>query len=56
MGLKPFQVVQDLMEMSIFASWVEAIDLKVATRICKKHGFVLRVEEEDEPVHPGVSS
>jgi hypothetical protein len=56
MGLKPFQVVQDLMEMSIFASWVEAIDLKVATRICNKHGFVLRVEEEDEPVHPGVSS
>jgi translation initiation factor IF-2 len=40
MGLKPFQVISDLMEMNIFARDQSDDRADVATKVCAKHGFL----------------
>lgn len=45
MGLKPFLLIQNLMEMDVFANLTQAIDVKYAREVCKRHGFSLRVIE-----------
>ena len=45
MGLKPFLLIQNLMEMDVFANLTQAIDVKYARELCKLHGFSLRVVE-----------
>src|ERR1700758_3401100 len=47
-GIKPFQLISDLMEMNIFAAINQAIDPDVAAAICKKHGFVFEVEKREK--------
>lgn len=51
MGLRPIRLIQDLMEMEIFASLSQSIEVAVAREICKKHGFVLHVDDT-EPNKP----
>ncbi len=48
MGLRPFQVISDLMEMNIFASINQAIEPDVATKVCAKHGFTFEREKRKE--------
>lgn len=48
MGLKPFQVIHDLMEMNIFASINQMIEVDIATAICKKHGFVFEKDRREK--------
>lgn len=48
MGLKPNQLIIELMAMNILASINERIDLKVAQQIAEKHGAIL--EHEKKPV------
>ncbi len=67
LGLKPNQLIAELMTINVFASINERVDLKVAQQIAKKHGIVLEHEkkqieqkppakktedEEDDPVNP----
>jgi translation initiation factor IF-2 len=40
LGLKPFRVVADLMELRIFRHTDEIVDFAAAARIAHKHGFV----------------
>jgi translation initiation factor IF-2 len=47
-GIKPFQLISDLMEMNIFAAINHAIDPDVAAAICKKHGFIFEVEKREK--------
>ncbi len=47
-GLKPFQVIHDLMEMNIFAAIGHTIEPDVAAAICRKHGFVFEVERREK--------
>ena len=47
-GIKPFQLISDLMEMNIFASINHSIEPDVAAAICKKHGFVFEVEKREK--------
>jgi len=47
-GIKPFQLISDLMEMNIFAAINHAIEPDVAAAICKKHGFVFEVEKREK--------
>jgi translation initiation factor IF-2 len=47
-GLKPFQVISDLMEMNIFAAINHTIEPDVASTICKKHGYVFEVEKREK--------
>jgi translation initiation factor IF-2 len=48
MGMKPNQVIAELMKMNIFASINQEIDLKIAKDIGKKHGFTVQKEEKKQ--------
>ncbi len=48
MGIKPFKIIQDLMELDVFASLDSAIEPEVATKICEKHGFVFEKEKREK--------
>lgn len=47
-GRKPFQLISELMEMSIFASMNSAIEEEVAQRLARAHGFDLEVRHRGE--------
>ncbi len=47
-GLKPFQLIHDLMDMNIFAAINHTIEPDVAAAICKKHGYVFEVEKREK--------
>jgi translation initiation factor IF-2 len=48
LGRKPFQLISELMEMSIFASMNSAIEEDVAQRLARTHGFALEVRHRGE--------
>ncbi len=48
LGLKPFQLVHHLMELSIFATLTQAIEEEVAKKVCTKLGYTLNVEKRDK--------
>ena len=48
LGVKPFSVIGDLMEMNIFASINQSIEPEVASRVCVKHGFIFEKEKRKE--------
>jgi translation initiation factor IF-2 len=45
LGLRPFQVIKDLMEANIFATLNQTIDPNVASDVCEKHGFVFEKDK-----------
>jgi translation initiation factor IF-2 len=47
LGLKPNQLITELMMMNVFASINQKIELKVAQKIADKHGFVLEHEKKE---------
>ena len=47
-GRKPFQLISELMEMSIFASMNSSIEEDVARRLAETHGFSLEVRHRGE--------
>ena len=52
MGIPPFKIIGDLMEMNIFASINQTIEAEIAGKVCTKHGFVF--EKETRKVGGGV--
>ena len=52
MGIPPFKVIGDLMEMNIFASINQNMEAEIAAKVCTKHGFVF--EKETRKVGGGV--
>ena len=48
LGLKPFQLNKDLIEMNIFPSANQVLEQDVVTALCKKHGFTLEVERREK--------
>jgi translation initiation factor IF-2 len=55
LGLKPFKLISELMEMSIFASMNQSIDESVATKLAEKHGFLLDIKHRGEAAAPVVT-
>ena len=55
LGLKPFKLISELMEMSIFASMNQSIDEVVATKVAEKHGFLLDIKHRGETAAPVVT-
>ncbi|AOS42983.1 Translation initiation factor IF-2 [Lacunisphaera limnophila] len=55
LGLKPFKLISELMEMSIFASMNQSIDEAVATKLGEKHGFLLDIKHRGEAAAPVVT-
>ena len=49
-GLKPFQLISELMEMGIFASMNQTIEEDVARKIAKIKGFELEIRHRGEKV------
>jgi len=55
LGLKPFKLISELMEMSIFASMNQSIDEAIATKVAEKHGFMLEIKHRGETQAPAVT-
>ena len=55
LGLKPFKLISELMEMSIFASMNQSIDEAVATKVAEKHGFMLEIKHRGETQAPVIT-
>ncbi|MGK0455829.1 MAG: translation initiation factor IF-2 [Lentimonas sp.] len=47
-GVKPFKLISELMEMGIFASMNQTIEETVAQQIAKRHGFTLEIHHRGE--------
>jgi translation initiation factor IF-2 len=47
LGLKPFQLIKDLMEIQIFANINQLLELETVAKMCEKHGFILEREKKD---------
>ena len=48
LGLKPFKLISELMEMGIFASMNQTIEEKVALQLATRHGFELEIHHRGE--------
>lgn len=49
MGLKPNQLIADLMRMNIFASINQDVDIKVAIQVGEKHGIIIEQKKKEKP-------
>ncbi len=47
LGLKPFQIIKDLMALQIFANINQTVEPDVAAKVCELHGFVFERERKD---------
>ncbi len=47
-GLKPFKLISELMELGIFASMNQSIEEDVAKNLAERHGFILEVHHRGE--------
>jgi translation initiation factor IF-2 len=48
LGLKPFKLISELMEMGIFASMNQSIDEPVAVELAEKHGVILEIRHRGD--------
>jgi translation initiation factor IF-2 len=48
LGLKPHQLIAELMALNIFANLNQTIEPDIATQICQKHGFVFEMERREK--------
>jgi len=48
LGLRPFQLISELMQMGIFASITQSLDEAVASKVAEKHGFLLEVKHRGD--------
>ena len=49
LGLKPFKLISEMMEMGIFSSMTQSIDEAVAQKLAEKHGFLLDIKHRSDP-------
>lgn len=47
-GLKPFKLISELMEMGIFASMNQSIEEPVAKQLAERHGYALEIHHRGE--------
>ncbi|MEI8312485.1 MAG: translation initiation factor IF-2 [Verrucomicrobiota bacterium] len=47
LGLKPFQLIKDLMALQIFANINQTVEPDIAAKVCEVHGFVFERERKD---------
>jgi translation initiation factor IF-2 len=48
LGLKPFQVVHELMEMNVFATLNQTIDEETARKVCESKGYTFGLERREK--------
>jgi len=49
LGMRPFQLISELMQMGIFAAITQSLDEAIAAKLAEKHGFVLEVKHRGDP-------
>jgi translation initiation factor IF-2 len=54
-GLKPFKLISELMEMGIFASMNQTIEESVAVQVAGRHGCELEIHHRGEQAEKGAS-
>jgi translation initiation factor IF-2 len=54
-GMKPFKLISELMEMGIFGSMNQVLEEAVAQLIAEKHGYKLEIRHRGEKVDPAVA-
>jgi len=47
LGVKPFKIIQELMDMKVFANLNQSIDPAVAIKLSANHGFLVEIIEDD---------
>jgi translation initiation factor IF-2 len=47
LGLKPFQLIKDLMSLQIFANLNQTVEADVVAKVCDIHGFIFDREKKD---------
>ena len=47
LGLKPFQLIKDLMSLQIFANLNQSVEADVVAKVCDMHGFLFEREKKD---------
>lgn len=45
MGLKPFEIMKDLIALEVFVAPTQAIEPEIAAKVCEAHGFVFEREQ-----------
>jgi len=48
LGLKPFKLISELMEMGIFASMTQSLDEGVAVKVADRHGYLLEIKHRGD--------
>ncbi|HEY8649285.1 MAG TPA: translation initiation factor IF-2 N-terminal domain-containing protein, partial [Chthoniobacterales bacterium] len=48
LGIKPHQLIAELMSLNIFANINQTIEPDIASQICQKHGFVFEMERREK--------
>ncbi|MGF1678341.1 MAG: translation initiation factor IF-2 [Candidatus Methylacidiphilales bacterium] len=48
LGIRPFQVVHELMELSVFATLNQTIDEETARKVCEVKGFTFELERREK--------
>lgn len=51
LGIKPFKLIADLMEVGVFSNVNQAVDDQIARQICAKYGFKFEVEKRSKDTH-----
>ncbi|MFU8848608.1 MAG: translation initiation factor IF-2 [Opitutales bacterium] len=52
-GLKPFKLISELMEMGIFASMNQSIEEDIAKKLAERHGCILEIQHRGEGSEQG---
>ena len=47
-GLKPFALIKDLMELDVFVNQNQSIEPDIAEKVCEKHGYILEKEKREK--------
>ena len=48
MGLQPFEIVTDLIELEVFVAPNQAIEPEIAEKVCEHHGFIFERERREK--------
>jgi translation initiation factor IF-2 len=48
LGLKPFQLIADLMGIGVFATVTQTVEENAAIKVCAKHGVKFEIEKRDK--------
>jgi translation initiation factor IF-2 len=51
MGLKPFNIMADLIKLSVFPAPTQPIEPEIAAKVCELHGFTFARERRDKEKH-----